>query len=215
MDGSGDTRGGLPTGIRILCGLLAFAIGCAPIGGESGVQDGGTTVPEVAVDTGPVDTGLPAEDLIAPPAGACAKPEDWQVATYVIDGDTFILADIAETRVRMLGIDAPEMNKSKPPPECGAVRATNSLRSVLPDGALVCLVGDASAGDKDKYDRLLRYAYVKNAHGVWQVNAWLVRQGLVRVFQEFVDGLQYEADLRAMEKTAKKAHLGGWDDCGW
>lgn len=95
-----------------------------------------------------------------------------QVATKVvrvIDGDTVVVAPVAgaleatadapdEHVVRLLGIDAPEMNYGKDtPPECGAQASTDHLDAELPPGASVVLEYDLQADRTDRYGRSLAY----------------------------------------------------------
>lgn len=88
----------------------------------------------------------------------------------VIDGDTVALApvngelastndDMSETSVRLLGIQAPEMNYQDPAvgPECMAENATEHLEALLPVGTEVTLSFDSSADTYDKYGRALGY----------------------------------------------------------
>lgn len=88
----------------------------------------------------------------------------------VIDGDTVALApvngelastddDMSETSVRLLGIQAPEMNYQDPTagPECMAQHATDRLEALLPVGTEVTLSFDNSADTYDKYGRALGY----------------------------------------------------------
>ena len=167
----------------------------------------------------PVDAAATVSGFIAAPAGSCAATSNWKTVGFVYDGDTFRLNDGAEPRIRMLGINAPEMSGTGGP-ECGAKAAKSKLEALLAKGTPVCLVADDHADDMDKYDRLLRYVYVKQPDDagqvqVWQVNANLVRTGLARVYYPFASGLTFEKTLVQQQDAAKAEHLGGWNDCGW
>ena len=120
----------------------------------------------------------------------------------VIDGDTFVLED--EQKVRLIGIDAPEMNYKTGNPECGALKAKLKLQE-LTENKTVRLEKDLS--DKDKYGRLLRYVYVDNTF----VNAELVRLGLAQVKHYKPDTAKYHS-LKEIEKQAKNNKLGIWSD---
>lgn len=67
---------------------------------------------------------------------------------HVIDGDTVVLGD--GSRVRLIGIDAPEAVEP-----CGP-RATAALRDLV-EGRTVTLSAPDQVPDRDKYGRLLRY----------------------------------------------------------
>lgn len=87
----------------------------------------------------------------------------------VIDGDTVAVAPVAnelsptndardETTVRLISIQAPEMNfRSAEAPECMAEEATQRLKELLPVGEAVTLHFDPVAKSHDKYGRALMY----------------------------------------------------------
>lgn len=89
----------------------------------------------------------------------------------VTDGDTIVVAPVAgvldptnsdndndKHTVRLLGIDAAEMNFHKDAdPKCDAQAATDSLTRLLPEGSTVTLSYDAHADHADKYGRSLAY----------------------------------------------------------
>ena len=74
----------------------------------------------------------------------------------VTDGDTLKvrLADGSEEYVRVLGIDTPEVHEQA---ECGGQEASAAMAALAPVGSTVLLVSDPTQGDRDRYDRLLRY----------------------------------------------------------
>ena len=79
--------------------------------------------------------------------GCDHTPEvDTAVVSAVIDGDTVILefADTTE-RVRLIGIDTPELARDDKPAECGADLATAAL-SIEPNTALADRI-EAAAQD--------------------------------------------------------------------
>ncbi len=73
---------------------------------------------------------------------------------HITDGDTLVLQN--EQRVRLLGIDTPEVDfrhpeKSQPL----GINARNSLKHMLPDGSRVYLIFDQRK--RDRYKRLLAF----------------------------------------------------------
>lgn len=166
--------------------------------GATGVADAPATAPVV--------------EFIAPPPGVCAQPTDWTTAGYVFDGDTFEVAGGA--KVRLLGINTPEMTGDGGP-ECGAKEAKARLLELLPKDAKVCLVSDATKTDKDKYDRLLRYAWVDHGGKTFLTNAWLVRKGMAQVYYPFAKGLLYEQALLDGQQAAHDEEAGSWKACPW
>lgn len=112
--------------------------------------------------------GQPSQD----PAPTPSQPEIASVKTKVvrvIDGDTIAVEtvpgvleangdDPEEHVMRLLGIDAPEMNLRKPDgPDCGAKEATHHLEQTLPVGMPVTAAFDPEADRTDRYGRSLAY----------------------------------------------------------
>lgn len=90
--------------------------------------------------------------------------------TRIIDGDTLAVKPTEEFPatndnennpehvIRILGIDAPEMNKkSKDPAECGAKEATQALGKYAPVGSDIKISYDKNSDKSDRYDRTLAY----------------------------------------------------------
>ena len=92
---------------------------------------------------------------------ACRSSGPLEQATVAghYDGDTLRLAD--DRRVRLLGIDTPEMNYRKGTPQPLAQRALQRTQSLLPKGGPVRLARDRQA--QDRYGRLLAHAYRRTA----------------------------------------------------
>ena len=96
---------------------------------------------------------------------------------YVIDGDTLILE--GGERVRLLGIDAPEMREGKagavgPFPQPGALEATEALRNMVQG----CRVKVVRRGH-DHFDRTLAKIYLPDGR---DAGGLLVKQGLARKY---------------------------------
>lgn len=101
-----------------------------------------------------------------PPAQQEAMTESTPVRAVVvrvIDGDTVEIQpddfpSASSQVVRILGIDAPEMNTRTPKgPECGAREAAEHLALLLPPGTRVDVVPDARSDPADRYGRVLAY----------------------------------------------------------
>ena len=91
--------------------------------------------------------------------------------SYVVDGDTIAvrLANGRRERVRLIGIDTPERGA------CLAAQATAQARR-LAHGKRVVLRGDATQDTRDRYGRLLAYAWIGSRDlGYQQVAAGLAQ----------------------------------------
>jgi micrococcal nuclease len=126
----------------------------------------------------------------------------------VVDGDTLHLwaADGADamTKVRLLGIDAPEMGGSRGERMYFAEQATALARRLALDRE-VRIYLDERAGSRDRYQRLL--AYVELPGGNF-LNEELLTQGCVYTDRRFRHG--YYQKYLQLEAAARAAGQGLW-----
>jgi len=115
----------------------------------------------------------------------------------VIDGDTFVIE--TGERVRMLGINAPEMKTPFGQP------AKDHLLALI-DGQVVDLQPDHISADKDVYGRLLRYVIL---NGV-DIDKKMVTDGYAIAFLKFP--FDKEEEYKQEELKAKTAALGIWQN---
>ena len=113
--------------------------------------------------------------------------------TRVIDGDTVdvTLSDGSTDRVRLLGVDTPEIQSANKPGEYGGITNEQCLRqwgftgkdyaNDLLAGKSVTLVLDPIAGDRGTYGRLLAYVEVDG----YDFSKLLVEYGLARAAIEW------------------------------
>ncbi|MDT9595283.1 thermonuclease family protein [Nocardioides zeae] len=130
------------------------------------------------------------------------------VLDAVTDGDTVRVrtADGTVERVRLLGLDAPEVRGT---PECGGDEATGVVADLLPEGADVVLVADPTQGDRDRYDRLLRYVETSDGTDVGEA-VLAAGWAEVYVFDDEVE--RHQAYARA-EESARAQDRGIWGAC--
>lgn len=119
---------------------------------------------------------------------------------HVPDGDGLELGD--GTRVRYIGIDAPEISGHDGKPEPFALEAREMNRQLVM-GKRVRLERDTL--DTDRYGRLLRYVFVDNIF----VNAELVRAGLATVLM-LAPNEKYANDFLKLQAQAEQAQKGIW-----
>jgi micrococcal nuclease len=93
---------------------------------------------------------------------------------HVVDGDTLSarLANGRVERIRLIGIDTPETG------DCGAAAATAEARRQAEDRRVV-LRGDPTQDTRDRYGRLLAYAWID---GRRDLGYQLLARGLARVY---------------------------------
>lgn len=115
--------------------------------------------------------------LLLAAQAAVAAAGDRVLCTRVVDGDTFHARGVG--KVRLLGVDAPELAREGRPEEAGAARAMAFLKSAI-EGRMVEL--DYDVERRDKYGRTL--AYVTGPDGR-VVNEELLRMGLAEPIRFF------------------------------
>ncbi len=181
---------------------------------------GGTESKPVVKESVPIeDTGPdPAVDdarvraLTDLPQGPnpCEQPFIVRV-TDVVDGDTFWSSRDdggGSVKVRMIGIDTPEISHDGDPADCWANEAWAHSRKGLV-GKLVWLTFDGEC--IDPYDRSLAYVFRDNTDvGFWNRN--LVRQGYATVFT-FDNNDTFAGDIEADARAAREEGLGLWSNC--
>jgi endonuclease YncB( thermonuclease family) len=116
--------------------------------------------------------------------------------SHVIDGDTI---DIAGTRIRLLAIDAPELEQKCRDAErrswdCGSA-AARALRDHIDGQELKC-----ESSRLDRFKRVLAICFLPDGS---DVNAWMVRQGWAVAFRT-------TKQYRAQHDEAEAAKRGIW-----
>jgi micrococcal nuclease len=128
------------------------------------------------------------------------------VVVRVIDGDTVdVHLDGQVVRLRLIGIDTPEVVDPRRPVECFGREASAKAHALL-DGQTVAVEADPSQGDADRYGRLLRYIWLPNGH---LFNLEMVAQGYAFEYTYDVP-YAYQATFRQAERDAREAQRGLW-----
>jgi len=131
----------------------------------------------------------------------------------VHDGDTLrariatpneIVTDTASTRIRLIGVDTPEIS---PDLECWGAEATARLTELLPLGSTVWATPDRDV--LDRYDRHLLYLWTPDGRFV---NGELIAAGDATVMI-FAPNDEHEGLFRELEAEASAAGRGLWGAC--
>lgn len=125
--------------------------------------------------------------------------------TYVSDGDTFTVnMDGREEKVRLIGVDTPETVKPNSPTECYGKVASDFAKSILANQT-VRLEADPINQNRDRYGRLLRYAYLSDGT---LINAELIKQGYGFAYLSFP--FSKSEEFRILQTEARKSENGVW-----
>lgn len=148
--------------------------------------------------------------LVALPAPAA---ELSGIVQWIYDGDTLQVAGVG--RVRLLGIDTPEMEDSprdrfyrerfriSRPQLRRIAHLAQKFNIAQVKGQRVRLETDQT--ERDQYDRLLAYVYLPDGH---LLNRQLLEQGLAAVFRRY--DFKRKREFLAAEDRARTAQLGLW-----
>ena len=151
------------------------------------------------------------QDKIAQPS-----PTDNKVSTTketakvlrVIDGDTIeVSLNNKKETIRLIGIDAPETVDPRETVQCFGKEASDKAKEVLTDKAIT-LEWDSTQGDRDKYQRLLRYVFV----GGENFNKLMIREGYAREYTYQNNPYRYIGEFKTEERKAREDNLGLWNE---
>ena len=126
----------------------------------------------------------------------------------VIDGDTFVLCD--SQRVRMLGVDCPEISRQNKPAELFSKEASEKTKSLVVHKT-VKLTFDGKAFDI--FGRLLAYVWMTDSKGKDSVfvQAELLKNGFARI-SYYTKEKRYYSLFYNLRNTARKKKLGIWSN---
>jgi len=123
----------------------------------------------------------------------------------VHDGDTItVRIDGRTEKIRLIGIDSPELQDERQAYRDAGYAARDYAR-VLLGGEMVTLEPEPRQGDRDRYNRLLRYVILDDGTNA---NEELVRKGYARVYDKF--NFTLKPRFKAVEAEAKREKLGVW-----
>jgi micrococcal nuclease len=147
-----------------------------------------------------VPAGLALQSCEPAPGSAATRPETCVVGR-VADGDSFSCRD--GRRVRLIGIDAPELAQG----ESGR-RARAALAELAPPGTTVRLERDAAS--HDRYGRELAHVWT----GSRLVNEAMVLGGWAMLYT-VPPNVKYAERLEQAQKQARTAGVGLWGTGGF
>lgn len=135
------------------------------------------------------------------------------VITDVTDGDTVTVRFdydkpkdcTTEEKVRLIGVDTPEMNYHKhAEPEYYAQEATDYTSTFIKQSAL--LEFDNVSTSRDKYGRLLAYIWIDSKI----LNKDLIEKGYGRYYENFAFNSERMTSFAKAQETAQKKRAGMW-----
>jgi micrococcal nuclease len=163
----------------------------------------------------------PADKVTPPPVNAVIKanyatsaaalmPKNISAQTYlvvkVVDGDTIDVSMNGKTvRLRLIGINTPEVVDPRKPVECFGRQASDNAKKLL-TGQQVRIAADPSQDDLDIYGRSLRYVW--RADGLFY-NLEAIKDGFAYEYTYQLPYL-YQEEFKTAQKFAQDNQLGLW-----
>jgi micrococcal nuclease len=141
------------------------------------------------------------------PAAALDPGEQLAIVEAVVDGDTVDvrLADGRAERIRLIGIDAPEIVEPSQVVQCFSTEANARAHELL-DGKQVSVFADPTQETKDQWGRLLAYIWLPDGA---QYNYKMVVEGYALEYTATTP-YYFQADFKAGQQTAQAKQLGLW-----
>jgi len=130
---------------------------------------------------------------------------DFDVVERVVDGDTLLLQ--SGERVRLIGVDTPEIKHPKKPVEYFGKEASAFTWRMV-EGKRVRLEFDqanAVRAHKDRYGRTLAYVFLEDGT---LLNAEIIKQGYGHAYTQFPFSRMEE--FRRLEREAREQGRGLW-----
>jgi micrococcal nuclease len=144
---------------------------------------------------------------IAPEPPRPAAPGATRTCIRVIDGDTILLD--GDERVRLIGVDTPELHRPNVPVQYFAREAKAFTRRLVEHRRVRVEFDRTHPSDgyprRDKYGRTLAFVYLVD--GTF-VNLEIVRRGYGFAYTRFP--FRYLDEFRAAERAARESGAGLW-----
>lgn len=129
------------------------------------------------------------------------EPDKYYKITKIPDGDTLFIE--GKMRVRLIGVNTPEVSHRNSKEEIGGEVAREFLEEVIGDQTIRFELGEQP---KDHFRRFLAHAYLPDGTNI---NALLVREGFAHATVR-PPNLHLTDTYIALEKEARKAKKGMW-----
>lgn len=145
-----------------------------------------------------------------PTANSTVDIPDGFAATVVkiVDGDTIDIQSQARgrLRLRLVGIDTPEVKKPRYTKGCGGLEASNFAKQML-DGKQVTVVIDPSQDAHDRWGRTVAAVFLADGRNFSVESA---RAGYAQSYVYKNRPSRWAGEIRDAEKQSQEAHRGIW-----
>jgi micrococcal nuclease len=150
----------------------------------------------------------PPAQSASPSAEASSSAQLYKV-TKVVDGDTFkVEIDGKVETVRIVGVNTPETVDPRREVQCFGKEASARATTLLKDQS-VSLEQDTTQQNRDRYGRLLRFAFLSNGS---DVGLTLIKEGYAEEALYSTTPHKYHQQYVNAEASAKAEKRGLWAD---
>ena len=146
---------------------------------------------------------LTAANVLAKDSCALVNKSETVQVRYIHDGDTLFLTD--GRKLRLIGLNTPELEQEGQTSEPLAIQARNHLRKLLQQSKNTLLI-EYDQASKDKYGRTLAHAFLTNGQNITQI---LITQGYATSLI-VPPNLQHWQCYQQAEKQARTHNTGIW-----
>lgn len=124
----------------------------------------------------------------------------------VVDGDTIkVKINNKIESIRLIGVDTPELVDRRKMVQCFAKEASVKTKELL-EGKMVRLENDPTQGDKDVYQRPLRYVYLEDGT---LINKKLIEEGFGFEYTYKLP-YKYRDEFKNAQLSASQQYRGLW-----
>lgn len=195
----------------VILGLVLLLLG---IGGDKLKSSNSISAPKENSDQKEQTLDLAAKSIEAPlnEKGDAESPQTFYSVVSVPDGDTIrVQIENEEVKVRLIGINTPELEGATGAVSCFGQRAAEKARAALNDKK-VRLESDPSQNDRDKFDRRLRYAFLEDGTNFGEM---MIREGFAYEYT-YNTPYKFQQEFKAAQTEARQNQKGLWapNACG-
>jgi len=141
-------------------------------------------------------------------AGVTQTVQPFYDVVKITDGDTIkVMIEGKIETVRLANMNTPESVDPRRPVECLGKEASAKMAELV-TGKKVSLEPDTTQANKDRYDRLLRFAFLEDGT---DVGLEMIRQGYAQSSPYGKTPHRYLQQYIATQKTAQENQVGLWN----
>ncbi|AVH74397.1 thermonuclease family protein [Nostoc sp. 'Lobaria pulmonaria (5183) cyanobiont'] len=139
-----------------------------------------------------------------------SNSEEWQVIR-VSDGDTIVVRqmDGREKKLRLCGVDSPEIKHGKQPGQALGIEAKANLQRLVDEADKTVMVTEI---ESDRYGRTVAEVFSSKNGVEKSLNEEQLSSGLAMVYRSYVKKCPNAITLGKAEEIAKNKKLGVWGD---